>query len=114
MTNLYLGDDRSTNKVPLCFCVPHKWYNNFELVTPAYLQRESVTWCYGEKYVKRESIERYCESKKVTDIFTVNRKYRELVERLGVDTVEEDNEYLPCSNNKIETIIGDDNNGTKY
>ena len=22
--NLYLGDERSTNRVPWCFCVPHK------------------------------------------------------------------------------------------
>ena len=41
--NLYLGDDRSTNKVSWCFCVPNKWCNNFKIGTPAYLERESVT-----------------------------------------------------------------------
>ena len=112
--NLYLGDERSTNKVPLCFCVPHKWCSNFELGTPAYLERESVTWCYGEKYIKRESVERYCEKKKVIKFFKVNRKYRELVERLGIETVDENNEYLPCSNSKIEIIIDEENNGIKY
>ena len=38
--NLYLGDERSTNRVPWCFCVPHRWCSNYELVTPAYLERE--------------------------------------------------------------------------
>ena len=75
------------------------------------MERESVTWCYGEKYIKRESVERYGERKKVIEIFKVNRKYRELVERLGVDTVDENNEYLPCSNSKIEITINDENNG---
>ena len=43
--NLYLGDDRSTNKVSWCFCVPNKWCNNFMLGTPAYLEREREREC---------------------------------------------------------------------
>ena len=31
-----------------------------------------------------------------------------------VDTVEGDNEYLPCSNSEIEITINDDNKGIKY
>ena len=77
-------------------------------------ERESVIWCYGETNIKKESIERYSERKKVIEIFTVNRKYRELVERLGIDMVYENNEYLPYSNNDIEITINDENNGIKY
>ena len=77
-------------------------------------ERESVIWCYGEKYIKRESIERYCEKKKEIKFFKVNRKYRELVERLGIDMVYENNEYLPYSNNEIEITINDENKGIKY
>ena len=28
--------------------------------------------------------------------------------------MDENSKYLPCSNNEIEIIIGDDNNGIKY
>ena len=73
---------------------PHKWYSNYELVTPACLERESVIWCYEEKCIKRESVERYGERKKVIEIFNVNRKYRELVERLGIEMVYDYDEYL--------------------
>ena len=54
------------------------------------------------------------ESKRVIEIFKVNRKYRELVERLGVERVDENNEYLPWSKSKIKIIIDDDNNGIKH
>ena len=40
-------------------------------MTPAYLERESVAWCYGEKYIKRESVERYGESNRVIEIFKI-------------------------------------------
>ena len=105
--DLYLGDDRSTNRIPWCFCVPHRWCSNYELVTPAYLERESVTWCYGEKYIEREN-------KRVIEIFKVNRKYRELVERLGVEMVNNYNEYLPCSKIEIVITVDGDNNDNNY
>ena len=40
--DLYLGDETSTNRDPWCFCVPHRWCSNYELMTPAYLERERV------------------------------------------------------------------------
>ena len=76
--------------------------------TPAYLKRESVFWCYGEK-----CIERYCESKRVIEIFKVNRNYRQLLERLVLDVVYENDEYLPDNNNELEIIINE-NKGIKY
>ena len=83
-----MEDTWSANSRPWIFCVPDRWCNNKVVVSPAYLERESVTWCYGEKYIKRESVERYCErygeNKRIIEIFKVNRKYRELVERLSL------------------------------
>ena len=54
------------------------------------------------KCIKRENIERYCESKRVIEIFKVNRNYKQLLERLGLDVVYENDEYLPDINNKFE------------
>ena len=47
-------DDMSTNRVPWVFGALHRWCSNDELVSPAYFERESVAWCYGEKYIERE------------------------------------------------------------
>ena len=47
--NVYLGDDRSANKVvPGFFSALHRWCENNVVESPAYIERESVTWCYGE------------------------------------------------------------------
>ena len=87
-------------------------------MTPAYLERECVVWCYGKKYIKRESVERYCERygerKNVIEIFKVNRKYRELVERLGVEMVDDYSKYLPCSKIEITIIIDDESNDNNH
>ena len=76
-------------------------------LTPAYLERESVTWCYGDKYIEREI-------KRVIEIFKINRKYREFVESLGVEMVDDYSEYKPCSKIEIAIIVDDENNGIKH
>ena len=52
--NVYLGDDRSTNKVVSGISSAlHRWCNNCELVSPANVERENVAWCDRERYIER-------------------------------------------------------------
>ena len=88
---------------------PHRWCSNYELVTPAYLERESIAWCYGEKYIERER-----ERERVIKIFKVNRKYREFVERLGVEMVDDYSKYKPYSDIEIVITVDGDNNEYNY
>ena len=37
-----------------------------------------------------------------------------MYKRQGIDTVDENNEYLPCSNSEIEIIINNEHDGIKY
>ena len=41
--NVYLEDDRSANRIPWIFGALHGWCSNYELVSPANIERESVT-----------------------------------------------------------------------
>ena len=41
------------------------------------------------------------ERKRVIEIFKINRKYREFVERLGVEMMDDYSEYLPYSKSEI-------------
>ena len=50
----YLEHKRSPNSCPWIFCAPDRWCSNYELVSPAYIERESMIWCYGERYLERE------------------------------------------------------------
>ena len=97
-SNVYLEDDRSANRFPWVFCALHRWCSNYELVSPAYIERESVAWCYSERYIERE---RYCERKREVEIFKVNRNYEEFVERLGGERSNNNNKYLPYSETEI-------------
>ena len=63
--------------------------------------RESVIWCYGERYLKRE----LCVDGEI-QVFKSDRGYKELIERLGWEKINY-MKYLPC---KIE--IGDYLNNT--
>ena len=54
------------------------------------------------------------ERERVIEIFKINRKYREFVERLGVERVDNYSEYLPCSEIEITIIVDGDNNDNNY
>ena len=77
-SRVYLVDERSTNNCPLSFSdIPGRTRRYFyDLVPPAYIKRESVTWCYDEGYFERE---RYGDRK--IDLFEVGSSYTELRER---------------------------------
>ena len=52
-------------------------------------------------------------SKRVIEIFQVNRNYRQLLERLGLDVVYENDEYLPDNNKELEITVNE-NKGIQY
>ena len=54
------------------------------------------------------------ERKRIIEIFKINRKYREFVDRLGVEMVDDYSEYKPCSEIEITIIIDDENTGIKH
>ena len=105
----YLGDKKSANSCPWIFCAPDRWCSDKVVESPAYIERESVTWCYGEGYFESE---RYCderERKREIEIFKVNRNYKEFVERLGVEMIDNKSKYLPWV--EADIAVGEDDNG---
>ena len=52
--------------------------------------------------------------KREIEIFKVKRNYREFVERLGVEMVDNNNEYVPCIKAEMAAIVDDDNNDNNY
>ena len=71
---------------PLILCsYPGKVRRRFyDLIPSAWNDRKSMKWCYDERYFDRK-----------VEMFKVTRGYKELVERLDIERV--DNiEYLPC------------------
>ena len=98
----YLEDEKSANRVPWIFCALHRWCSNYELVSPAYIERECVAWCCCERYFER---------KRGIEIFKVNRNYEEFMERLGVEMMYNYNEYLPWIKDAVirDDVTKDDN-----
>ena len=58
----YLEDKRSENSCPWIFCAPDRWCDDKVVESSAYIgrERESVTWCYCERYFEREI---YCDER---------------------------------------------------
>ena len=59
-------------------------------MSPAYIERECVTWCYCEREI---------------EVFKVNRNYGEFVERLIGERSNNNNEYIPCIKAEIAAIL---------
>ena len=95
----YLEDTRSANNRPWTFCAPDRWCSNKGVASPAYIKRESVTWCYGGRDLERE----LCVNWEIK-LYKVNRNYREFVERLGIERVDNYSEYVPCIEADIEAV----------
>ena len=90
---LVLEDMRSSN-CSLNFCD--------DLVPSAWDGRESVRWRYGERYFEREW---YLDGE--IELFKVGRNYKELVERLDVERVDNYLPYLPCVETDIAAVNED-------
>ena len=73
-----------------------------ELVPSVWDGRESVIWCYGERYLERE----LCVDREIK-LFKVNRNYEEFVERLDVERVGNYIEHLPCSETEVVAEVDD-------
>ena len=101
-SRVYLGDIWSANSCPLVFCASDRWCSNYELESSAYIERESVTWCYDEGYFKRE---RYGDRK--IELFDVGRSYAELRERVNRERVNNYSEYVPWFEADVAEV-GDD------
>ena len=90
---------------PLIFCASDRWCRSKVVVSPAYIERESVTWYYDEGYFERE---RYGDRK--IELFEVGRNYKELIEKINNERVD----YikgLPCE--VISTAVVDKNDDNK-
>ena len=105
-SRVYLGDMWSANGCPLNFCASDRWCNNKVEVSPAYIKRESVTWCYGERYFERE---RYGDRK--IELFEVGRNYKELIEKINNERVD----YIKgLPGEVISTAVVDENDDNKH
>ena len=76
--------------------------NVYELVPSVWDGRESVTWCYGERYLERE----LCVDREIK-LFKVNRNYEEFVERLDVERAGNYIEYSPCIETEVVAEVDD-------
>ena len=77
-----LEENNVFSSCPLSFNeVPGRTRRCFNVIVPsAWITRESVRWRYGEGYFEREMyVDREIE------LFVIGRRYKELVERLGIE-----------------------------
>ena len=78
-------------------------------MSPANIERENVAWCDRERYIERERCcEKYCERKREIEIFKINRKYEEFMEKLGVEMIDNYSKYLPWV--EADIAVGEDDN----
>ena len=101
-SRVYLGDVWSTNSCPLIFCASGRWCSNKVVVPSAWVSRESVIGSYGGRYFERE----LCVDGEI-ELFKVDRNYKEFVERLGIERVENYIEILPCVEADIAAVDDD-------
>ena len=81
---------------------PDRWCNNKVVVSPAYIERESVIGSYDGRHGERE----LCVNWEM-ELFRVNRNYKELVERLGVEMVYNYSEILPDVEAEVVAEVDD-------
>ena len=100
-SRVYLGDVWSTNNCPLIFCASGgaRWCSNKVVLPSAWDGRKRVKWHYDGRYFERE----LCVDGEI-ELFKVGRNYKELVERLGIERVENDVEILPCVEADIAAV----------
>ena len=97
--------DRSSSCSLKFSVIPGKARRCFNVAVPfAWISRESVRWRYGEKYFEREL---YVDRK--IELFEIGTRYKELVERLDIERVDNYLAYLPCLETDVAAV--DDDNG---
>ena len=97
---MYLVDKSSTNNCPWTFGgVPGRARRCFyDLVPFAWNDREKVKWCYDERYFEREG---------EIVLFEVSMSYKELMERVKSERVNDYIEFLPYD--VVSAARGDNN-----